>query len=127
MATGQPEASIGWLFFSPSGRISRQPYGLSFLFWIMLNAACLSELVNAEDGSAALILWFLAFMALTLASAVSLLFLSIKRLHDMGYPGPIALVIFIPAISIFAVLAFMIWPGMIGHNDYGTTPNRPKF
>ncbi len=114
-----------WLFFSPSGRIGRQVFILSFLFWVALATFSLLKLGFAKDDTKT-VLWFLAFMAIALGSAVSLFFLSFKRLHDMGFPGPIALMSFVPAAYIIFVIALMVWPGQTEPNDYGAETNRPR-
>lgn len=128
MSKRDPSApSMMWLFFSPRGRIGRQAYALSFLFWIALSAFSLTKLIIADNESndTGAALWFLVTMALAGASAISTFFLSFKRLHDMGYPGPLALATFIPAVSILAVFALMILPGIVGPNQYGSFPDRP--
>ncbi|MCO6185565.1 DUF805 domain-containing protein [Rhizobium sp. L1K21] len=129
MTNKDPSApSMTWLFFGHSGRIGRQPYILAFFFWVALSAFTITKLVIADqegnDSGAAT--WFLATLVLTVASALSLFFLSFKRLHDLGLPGPLALSTFIPAVSILAVFALMVWPGTDGANQYGRLPNRPS-
>ncbi len=114
-----------WLFFSPSGRIGRQVFIFSFLFWVALATFSLLKLGSTEDD-AKTVIWFLVFMAVTLGSAISLFFLSFKRLHDMGYPGPIALLTFVPAVSIIFVIALMTWPGKADPNEFGAETNRPR-
>jgi uncharacterized membrane protein YhaH (DUF805 family) len=39
---------------------------------------------------------------------------------------PLIICLFIPAISIFALIAFLVWPGTNGPNDYGHVTNRSK-
>ena len=50
----------------------------------------------------------------------------VKRLHDMALPAPLVLCLFVPAISLFALIAFMVWPGTQGPNVHGPVPDRPK-
>ena len=72
------------------------------------------------------ILLLLTFVGVGLVSTVSSILLTIKRLHDMNLPVPLIICLFIPAISIFALIAFLVWPGTDGANGYGRVPNRPK-
>lgn len=60
---------------------------------------------------------------LTIAQAIIELAVSVKRLHDVGYPGWLASAVFIPVVNI----AFTIWvgilPGTPGQNRFGPASN----
>ena len=117
--------SILWLLFSPSGRVSRQPYVMSILLWMALQGLAASRMLASEDHDAGLILSTLALVIVSVATFVSLIMLSIKRVHDMGFPGIFAFLLFIPVVSLFAAIAFFFWPSA-PPNDFGEFSNRPK-
>lgn len=51
--------------------------------------------------------------------------LTIKRVHDIGHPGLISFLIFVPVVSFFALLFFLLFPSGPA-NDYGAHANRPR-
>lgn len=117
---------FGWLLFSPSGRIGRQAYVMSVLLWIMLQGVAVSLMLTFENTSqAGLVLSTVALVILSLASFVSFIMLSIKRLHDMGFPAPFVLLLFVPVASLIAFGVLLFWPSA-PPNDFGRYPNRPK-
>lgn len=120
---GRP--SMTWLFFSPSGRIGRLPFFLSWLFWLFAGGLLLAQVLKYEGQEAPLALWTLALIASGLVSTVSLVMLAIKRLHDIGYPGPLALCLFIPVLSPIVFIALCLWPGTKGANEFGGDRNAP--
>lgn len=125
MAENDDTPGFLWLLFSPSGRISRQPYVMSILLWLVLQGAALSSMFTYENDSAGLALSTLALVLVSLGSFVSLIMLSIKRLHDMGFPAIFVILLFIPVASLFALAAFLFWPSAPS-NDFGEFTNRPK-
>ena len=74
----------------------------------------------------AFLFWGFVFFGVALVSTVSTIMMTVKRLHDMNLPLALIICLFIPAISFFALIAFMVWPGTPGPNDYGRLPDRPK-
>jgi uncharacterized membrane protein YhaH (DUF805 family) len=123
----EPEPSRIWFFFSPSGRLSRGPYALGILFWFSLQFASAGQLLAGErlNSDAILILGFLAMVIVALLSVVSMVMLTIKRVHDIGHSGLIAFLIFVPVVSFFALLFFLLFPSG-PPNDYGDCANRPQ-
>jgi uncharacterized membrane protein YhaH (DUF805 family) len=123
----EQEPSRLWFFFSPSGRLSRGPYALGILFWFSLQFAAIGKLFAGDrlHSDATLILGFLALVITALLSIVSMVMLTIKRVHDMGHPGLLAFLIFVPAVSFFALLFFLVFPSG-PPNDYGSYSNRPR-
>lgn len=121
------EPDMAWLLFSPSGRISRQPYVMAFLFWLVLQAVAISQMFAAErqESDAMLALFTLGLIIVSLVGFVSMIMLTIKRVHDMGYPGLLAFLVFVPVVSFFALICFLFWPSG-PPNDFGDYPNRPK-
>lgn len=127
MATVEEQgSSLTWLFFGWSGRLSRAPFALGWAFWLMLLSAALTQIVIVPKEDPSFLFWSFVFVGVGIASTVSSVLLTIKRLHDMNLPVPLIICLFIPAISFFALIAFLVWPGTNGANDYGRVPNRPK-
>ena len=123
----EPEPSRTWFFFSPSGRLSRGPYALSILFWFSLQFASIGQMFAGDrlNADGLLILGFLALIVVALVSVVSMVMLTIKRVHDLGHPGLLAFLLFVPVISFFALFFFLLFPSG-PPNDYGARPNRPR-
>lgn len=119
-------ATIGWLFFGLSGRISRKAYLLSGLFMFVVQAFMLYRFTLEPEGSAAGNAWAVLFMLAGFVAVWSTIALSAKRLHDMGLNGFISLCLLIPAISIIAFLILCIMRGNEGPNQYGAVTNRPQ-
>ncbi|THK37480.1 DUF805 domain-containing protein [Ensifer sp. MPMI2T] len=126
MAEEGQQPSMTWLFFSPSGRIGRLPFFLSWLFWFLVGCVFLMQMLKNENEDTALALWTLALIVSGVLSTVSIAMLAIKRLHDMGYPGPLALCLFIPVLSPIVFIALCLWPGMTGENEFGGPNNGPS-
>lgn len=123
----EQEPSRVWFFFSPSGRLSRGPYALGILFWFALQFASIGQLFAGQrlHSDGILILGFLALVIVALLSVVSMVMLTIKRVHDIGHPGLIAFLIFVPVVSFLALLFFLLFPSG-PPNDYGYSSNRPR-
>ena len=114
-----------WLFFSPSGRITRLPFFLSWLFWLLIGAFVVARMFSNENHKTALALWTLVLIVSGIVSTLSIAMLAIKRLHDIGYPGPLALCLFIPVLSPIVFIALCLWPGTEGPNEFGQTGDEP--
>ena len=119
--------SRAWFFFSPSGRLSRGPYALGILFWFALQFASIGQMFAGDrlNSDGLLIVGFVALIVVVLMSVVSMAMLTIKRVHDLGHPGLLAFLIFVPVVSFFALLFFLLFPSA-PPNDYGYYPNRPR-
>ena len=127
MAAGQERGpTLAWLFFGWSGRLSRAPFALGWAFWLMLLSATLARIMTLPKEDPAFLFWAFMFFGVAIVSTVSTIMMTIKRLHDMNLPLALIICLFIPAISFFALIAFMVWPGTPGPNDYGRLPDRPK-
>ncbi|MDB5522580.1 MAG: Conserved hypothetical transrane protein [Rhizobium sp.] len=125
MPANNDDPGFMWLLFSPSGRIGRQPYVMSILLWLTLQGVAVSQMLANEHFDGGLLFWTLALVITSLATFVSLIMLSIKRVHDMGYPAIFAFLLFIPVVSFVAAIAFFFWPSA-PPNDFGEFTNRPK-
>ena len=120
-------SSRAWFFFSPSGRISRGPYALGILFWFSLQFAAIGQMFAGDrlNQDGLLVLGFLALIVVSLVGIVSMLMLTIKRVHDLGHSGLVAFLIFVPVVSFFALLFFLLFPST-PPNDHGYFSNRPR-
>lgn len=125
MATEGRPPTMSWLFFSASGRIGRRLYALSWLYWLCLTGFGISRMFAAQDSDVALASWTLAMLVCALASTASIFLLTVKRLHDIGYPGTVAVCLFIPVISPLMFVALCLWPGANAANPFGRGPNEP--
>lgn len=120
------EPSHAWFFFSPFGRLSRRPYGLGLLFWFCILAAFVAQLFAADrvDADGRFIVTLLLLVLIAIFSVISLLMLTIKRVHDIGHSGLYAFVILVPAISLVAMIFFLVFPS--GPSKiFGSRPNWP--
>ncbi len=132
------DASIGdllWVFFSPRGRISREPYwlGLGVVFFLLAIIAGImvrsAVMETGPDGEVFLrmdeqsgVLEILAFVLQWVMIA-----LVAKRCHDRGLSGFLSLLTLVPLISIPFVIFMGIGAGQPGPNRYGPAPNiRPQ-
>ena len=121
------EPSRAWFFFSPSGRLSRGPYALGILFWFALQFASIGQLFAGDrlHSDGLLIGGFLALCISALVGAISMVMLTIKRVHDIGHPGLLAFLLFVPVVSFFALIFFLVFPSG-PPNVYGSWSNWPN-
>tara|TARA_R110000751_G_scaffold71441_2_gene144646 strand:+ start:6293 stop:6712 length:420 start_codon:yes stop_codon:yes gene_type:complete len=130
MSQRQAEQATGpdmrWFFTGLSGRIGRQPFILGLLFLVALCGVIVGRLSNVSQGGGEFLLWGFAFLAYCLFFVWACIAMAVKRLHDLNISGAVAICLFIPAVSIVAVLVLCFWPGYRGHNDYGARSNEPK-
>lgn len=117
--------TMGWLLFSPFGRAGRQVFILGWLFWMCLNGASIASLVMHQEEEELFRVLSLLFFASVTLSVVSTVMLSIKRLHDMGLTGFLAVLLFIPAVSFVILFVLCPWPSANGANAYGPAPDWP--
>jgi uncharacterized membrane protein YhaH (DUF805 family) len=124
--TPLPDRSqLSWLFFGLSGRVSRAVYFLAGLLLAIAQAFPLYRFMLAPEQSAAAQMWATVFGVVFLASLWCNVALAVKRLHDFGKPGILAVSLFIPVISIVAFLVFCFFPGDRARNQYGDRTNAP--
>ncbi len=124
MSTGT-QYTLKWLFFGVSGRIRRKTYMLSAVFFVAVYTYLVVQITRAPEDSAQVGLWGLAFLAVLLVSAWSSVALAVKRLHDMGFTGFVAIVMFIPMASFLFFVVLCAFPGQKGANQYGESPIVP--
>ena len=116
---------LSWLFFRTSGRVSRAAYFLGGLLVAIAQAFPLYRFSLVPEGTTESETWALLFMLAFLGSLWSNVALAVKRLHDLGRPGLMALVLFVPVVSIVAFLVLCLFPGQPGPNRYGSRTNAP--
>jgi uncharacterized membrane protein YhaH (DUF805 family) len=89
-----------------AGRISRSIYWLCFVLFVSLEAALVRRSWAASRPPITAGLAILpAVLLITLYSNIAV---AVKRLHDLGYSGFLALALLIPFVN----LAFTIWVGI---------------
>ncbi len=121
-----PEKSqLAWLFFRTSGRLSRAAYFLGGLLVAIVQAFPLYRFTLVSEDTPESGMWAMVFFVAFVASLWSNIALAVKRLHDLGRPGLMALVLFVPVISIVAFLVLCLFPGQPGPNRYGARTNAP--
>ncbi|HMM64736.1 MAG TPA: DUF805 domain-containing protein [Mesorhizobium sp.] len=119
------QSQFVWFFFRTSGRVSRAAYFLGGLLVALVQAFPLYRFTLVAEGSPESEMWAMVFFVAFLASLWSNIVLAVKRLHDLGKPGLMALVLFVPVISILAFLVLCLFPGQPGPNRYGARTNAP--
>jgi uncharacterized membrane protein YhaH (DUF805 family) len=113
------QQSMSWLFFSPSGRISRMLYLLGWLFWAAMIGFALSRVLAHLGSGLTLTLWSLILVVTALVATASIVLMTIKRLHDIGYSSFLAICLFILVPSPVLFIALCLWPGTGGANTHG--------
>src|SRR5262245_53041737 len=91
---------LSWALLSLKGRISRGVYWLCYVFVMCATAVWFGQYVGREHASFFSIAQTIGpFVVLgVLYSNVAV---AVKRLHDMGYSGLLAVSLFIPLVNVF--------------------------
>lgn len=115
-------SQTAWLLFGLKGRISRRIYWLSLVLLISINGVLVGQLFGGEEASFNRLAQAVGPFVI-LGTLYSNIAITVKRLHDVGYAGFLAVAIFVPLIN----FAFTIWvgvlPGTPGPNAYGEAPD----
>ena len=114
--------TVSWVLFGFRGRIGRKSFALAALLMILVQGAVIAKIVGTPENSPALALWGLAILAVWIASAWISLALAVKRLHDLGLPGILAICLLIPALSLIAFVLLALLPSQQEANQHGTPP-----
>jgi uncharacterized membrane protein YhaH (DUF805 family) len=117
--------NLTWLFFRTTGRVSRAAYFLGGLLVAIAQAFPLYRFTLVPEGTTESETWAMLFGLAFLVSLWSNVALAVKRLHDLGKPGLMAFVLFVPVVSIVAFLVLCLFPGDPGPNRYGSRTNAP--
>ena len=132
-----------WLFFSSRGRIGRAVYFLANLLIMVLQFYPIyrATLELVELGPENLIgmsmeqiamlspefeRWSSIFSFLVLVMLWPCVALAIKRLHDLGRAGILAVTLFIPFLNVLVFAALCVVPGRDQPNAYGRNRDRPE-
>jgi len=119
MADQPSRATLRWLFFGLGGRISREPFIYGQLFMVAVAATLLAAFLAAGEDDLAKGVFALAVLAFAAGSVWPTIALTVKRLHDLGQPGALALILFVPTVNFFFVVALMALPSKPEANQYG--------
>jgi uncharacterized membrane protein YhaH (DUF805 family) len=112
-----------WLFFRFSGRVNRVVFLLTFLLMLVVVSFPLYQFMRVPAESMAAQIWSVLFGIIFVTFLWIHIATSVKRLHDMGKPGILAVSLFIPVVSIIVFLILCLFPGSIGPNQYGRQTN----
>lgn len=124
-ATGRPDVDFVWLFLKLGGRLSRKAYALAAALVIVWQAFVIYRISIAEEDSTAISIWSIGLFLTFPLILWALFALSVKRLHDIGKPGALAVLQFIPMLSAIVFVVLCLIPGDKGANQYGEASNRP--
>ena len=108
-----------------SGRLSVNQYLTGLLAIILLNLVILFALMQGyrilPPTQEANTLLFTILLALFLFNTFTLISISVRRLHDIGFDNTWALFLFIPGINVI-FLSLLCKPGARGKNKFGEDP-----
>jgi uncharacterized membrane protein YhaH (DUF805 family) len=117
--------TLKWLFFGLSGRIRRKTYILSAVFFVAIYTYLVIRIYRVPEDTMEYSLWGLVLLAVLVVSAWSSIALSVKRLHDLGFTGFVAIAMFIPMVSFLFFMVLCVFPGQEGPNRFGQSPITP--
>ena len=89
---------------------------------VLIQAAVITRIIAVGEDSPEYALWGLVLLAVWLATAWIVLALAVKRLHDLGLPGILAICLLIPAIGFVAFLLLASLPSRPETNEHGPPP-----
>ena len=121
---GSMPPTLSWLFFSFRGRIARQSFILGIVFLLFPQLFVVIQMVRADEAGKPeqLAFWFLVLLVLLALSLWSSLALTVKRLHDLSLPGPLAILSIFSGINLFFFLFLAAMPSKLETNEYGPPP-----
>ena len=95
---------------------------LSISIALLLAPQGLGVTLNFEEFPSAGFPWLL--VAYTIGTFLPVLGLTVRRFHDAGYSGWLALQLLIPTIGWLGVLFYMVKPSEMMDNEHGPYPHR---
>ncbi|TIS98910.1 DUF805 domain-containing protein [Mesorhizobium sp.] len=112
-----------------TGRARRKEFWGFFLYWtivlivtsglaLLINAALSAFSGNLDISALGYIVPFI-FMLVTVIPSFALI---VRRLHDVGLTGWLALLCYVPAFGGLALLVFGLIPSETGQNQWGAVP-----
>lgn len=106
-------------FFRPVGRIGRLEYCLGIGFLMAIGSAIMAATIaRGMIGGIPLAASIVLGVPLLIAELV----LIVKRVHDFGLPGSFCLLLAVPGVGLFWLVALAVIPGDAGPNAYGGVP-----
>lgn len=119
------QRNLFWMFFSFYGRASRAEYWwaqFSLLAVFVLVIVVLNSTGGFDDPDGAT-----KFAVLTIIASIQIIWffgicVAVKRLHDMGRPGGMAVLMFVPMLGVMFWLYTGFVKGNPGENKYGPSP-----
>lgn len=115
-----------WLFFGVSGRLSRVPYFLAGLFAQLVPAFVLYRFTLVPEASGISEVLATIFWLVLILSVWSNITLGVKRLHDFGQPGVVAVSLLVPVVSYLVFIFLCVYPGDAGPNRFGAYINSSR-
>mgnify|MGYP000100226541 CR=1 FL=1 len=114
--------TVSWVLFGFRGRIGRKSFWLAALLMVLIQAAIIAQIASVPEDHPILAFWGLVLLGVWAATAWVGLALAVKRLHDLGLPGMLAICLLIPAISFIAFLLLAFLPSRPETNEHGPPP-----
>ncbi|HLA63304.1 MAG TPA: DUF805 domain-containing protein [Rhodothermales bacterium] len=106
-------------YFSVEGRANRMRYFLQTIgptFGIVILTAIMNDSPDSGGGSYFFVLLGWAVTAFPL----------VRRMHDLGWSGWVALLSLVPGLNFVVGIAALFAPGTVGPNEYGPDPLAPR-
>jgi len=100
--------------FSWEGRICRRQYLLVFILAVIA-FSILATMFEGSDSTVQGLFWL---------TGLVLIPSQIKRLHDIGWSGWVALLALIPGMNMVLGLGLFLFSGTKGPNKYGEDPHK---
>ncbi len=117
-----PQPSVPWALFGFGGRIGRQTFILGQLFMLALFAIVIARILAVRGNENQTVFWGLAFLGLCAISLWSIIALTVKRLHDLGLPVLMTLLLAIPTINVIFIIVLMFLRSDPASNRHGPPP-----
>jgi uncharacterized membrane protein YhaH (DUF805 family) len=117
-----PQPTVRWALFGFGGRIGRQTFILGQLFMLALFAIVIARILAVRGNDNETVFWGLAFLALCAASLWSIVALTVKRLHDLGLPALMTLLLAMPTINVIFIIVLMFLRSDPATNQHGPPP-----
>jgi uncharacterized membrane protein YhaH (DUF805 family) len=117
--------SVRWALFSFRGRLGRQSFILGQLFMLSLFAVVIARIVAVDGNEDATTFWGFVFIGLGAISTWSSFALTVKRLHDIGQPGMLSVILLVPTVGLVFVIVLMFLPSKPETNKWGPPPFGP--
>lgn len=117
------------LLFSFKGRLSRKKFILLAIPLLCLIVICnfisqsfVESLEQATEISTLDIVFYCLFYPIWLSIIISIVSISVRRLHDFNHPSWLVIILLVPVIGFWFFVCLMYKKGMVGENKYGLDP-----